>query len=197
MGIYDLCGRDVQRVVDEMMMERIDSGLSRLYPERGHYSLYDITHQYILVNYACAIVFMDTKEVFDMKLSDFRRFMTDNHEEVIRELSYNNNTYSYDRCIKKDSDNTFLDCIPDNHAKRPAGEAIKSYTTESLMAYMDGLSSLQKRIIEGIYFKYKTETKMAVELGMSQSNVHHYKEKALQKLYQLCIEDGIAPGDYE
>ena len=81
--IYNLCGREVQITVDEMMTQRIERGLSRLYPERSHFSIYDITHRYILVNYACAIILVETREVFDMELKDFKKFMTSDHIETI------------------------------------------------------------------------------------------------------------------
>ena len=195
--IFNVCSLEVQREVDKLMSERIESGFSRLYPERSHFSKYDITHRYILINYACAVMEIKTRAVFDMELHDFNHLMTFDHDEVEDQLSYNRVIMSYEQCMTDDTKDSFLDVLPDSDEKLPVGEAIKSCTTDSLMGCIECLTSLQKNIIEGIYFRYKTEAQLGVELNMSQPHVHYYKKKALQRLQELCLENGIEPEDLE
>jgi len=195
--IYNACSREVQKVVDKLISERVEKGLTKIYPERGHYSKYDFTHQYIYVNYSCTIIVIKTREFFDVEPEEFKQLMTLDTDEAESYLGYRKHVRSYDECISEDSDTEFLDMIADEKTLTPAGENLKRDIVERIHDMLNCLTPIQKKVITEIYFHWKTEKEVAGGLGMTQANVHHHKIRALHELKSLFVKNGIEPDDLE
>ena len=195
--IYNACSREIQKVVDKLISERVEKGLTKIYPERGHYSKYDFTHQYIYVNYSCTIIVIKTREFFDVEPEEFKQLMTLDTDEAESYLGYRKHVRSYDEYVSEESDTAFLDMIVDENALRPARETIKGDAIERIHDMIDFLTPIQKKVVKEIYFHWKTEKEVAGELGMSQANIHHHKVRALQELKRLFVKIGIEPEDFE
>lgn len=195
--IYNVCGREVQRAVDRLIAQRIEKGLTKIYPERGHYSKYDFTHQYIYVNYSCTIIVIKTREFFDVEPEEFKKLMTNDTDEAESYLGYRKHVRSYDEYISEGSDTAFLDMIVDENALKPASETLRRDIIEQIHDIIDFLTPVQKKVITEIYLHWKTEKEVSEELGMTQANIHHHKIRALQELKRLLVKNGIEPEDFE
>lgn len=196
--IFNVCEREVQEKIDSMMRERVKSGLSMIYPRRKHYSIYDVSRQYILVNHFCSLVVAHTMEVFDYSPTEFQELMQSEWYEVREDYKYSGHTVPYDSCVsEEEGDATFLDMIVDSKASAPADEAVNMDIKDRLHDIVNRLPDKQRLVIEALFFCGRSELETAEMMGVSQPQVHYYKTRALKRLKILALEADLGPDEYE
>ncbi len=178
----------------DMMEKRVSDGLSRVYPNRRKYSIYN--NEYYFCNHTCTVfcrrngIFIDLDEyVFQELLRSYGRELKNNLHHGRYTISYNTEVSS------EDGADCFIDLFEDKKSPVPEDEFFCSEYRERISSVIDRLKPIQERVIRGIYFEQKTEAEMAELLGTSQANVHYHKAKALEMLKGYFEE--LEPEDLE
>jgi DNA-directed RNA polymerase specialized sigma subunit len=59
-----------------------------------------------------------------------------------------------------------------------------------IMAAIERLTSLQQKVIQGLFYSQKSQAEVGMEVGLSQRQVSRFKSKILQNLKEL-----LGPGE--
>lgn len=169
--------------------ERINGGLSKVYPKRIAYSL--LIGDYIFFNHTCTVYIRSVKTYVDMEPELFQELLQSYWNESKNNLYHKENTVSYNNetVNEEGSVTEFFNLFEDENAEKPEEEFFDHHFSDNMNAVIDMLTPVQAKIIRGYYFEKRTEKEISEALQISQQRVHYQKAVALNRLNDILNDN--------
>ncbi len=172
-----------------IMNTRIQNGKSRTYPDRKDYVV--VSEDYLLHNRSCTVYIKRTGEIVDLKPDIFQILLQDIWRIQKRDQSHCYRIKSLYEPYNENNTIPLLEKIPDHSIVTPVQYVLQENSRNQVRKMVAQLPSVQREVMEGLFFKDLTVTEIAKLLECSQSTIHYVKKKALEQMRTLLMEEGI------
>ncbi len=168
------------------MQRRIQSGESRIYPNRNNqFYFYE---QYYFCNHTCTIYIVDIKTFVDPGEEIFVDYLRNVWREEKQDERFYKKTISYNNTIFSDEETELTEIIKATDGTHPESIYENKMLSDKIKKALLDLTEDQRRIIIGLFFEEKTELELAKLMNKRQQTIHYHKVNALRKLEALLYD---------
>lgn len=186
----------------KIMQERINKGHSKVYPDKPMYfegfDPYGKFFTTIFLIKICCVYFPLSNEYKDLAPEKFDELLKiyRNSEHAMKSEAKKLKNHGFSVSNYGDS-NELEVLIDDLYIDITAKDYSANQLSDFIYDALDTLSAVQSEIITGLFFKGKTQTELAEELGCTQSTVSYQKDKAIKLMTQYFKNHGYEAEDFE